>query len=512
VAADRDGSPVTPLPPDDGFPAFALGIEYAELGLAEAYAGTGATWAKTRLEAFAWGRIEPEPPVAGVHTHDWALTDAMVREYQGAGFLDIQSYLQPLSPWGSVSDAPLDNDPAPRPEHLDDYRAWVGALIERYDGDGHADMPGLLAPVRYWVVGGEWTGFWGSADAEGYLATLEATAEEAQAAYPEVRLGAIPFYLWDVFEGNEPSEAQIAERLADPNPIGRNPAAGIEVILDHPGLFDFVNVHSLGDYTEIAPLLRWLRAEMAERGYERPIWIDDAFPASFLANVTWPAFYPVTAENRQAVLDLLLDVARLEEPAHTEAAAWLYAYTASGAVKKVVTAVGEGAAGINLGNTEDWMHDSIASVRTFQVNLIGAAASMGMVEVSHPAGYQVDDTRVAGAPRPAWHAVGLLADRLGDGRFERVEAVGGLTGPRGYRFERGGAVMWVLWVEAGLVLPGEAEPSAAFELAVGPGTNELRLTHVITGQGESVPRMEVVAVSGETATVVLTTVPVIIAE
>jgi O-glycosyl hydrolase len=38
---------------------------------------------------------------------------------------------------------------------LDSYRRYVQQLVERYDGDGVEDMPGLRAPVRYWEVDNE---------------------------------------------------------------------------------------------------------------------------------------------------------------------------------------------------------------------------------------------------------------------------------------------------------------------------------------------------------------------
>jgi hypothetical protein len=36
-----------------------------------------------------------------------------------------------------------------------DYSAFVRAAVERYDGDGVSDMPGLTAPIRYWEIDNE---------------------------------------------------------------------------------------------------------------------------------------------------------------------------------------------------------------------------------------------------------------------------------------------------------------------------------------------------------------------
>ena len=43
----------------------------------------------------------------------------------------------------------------PREELMDDYIAWVKVCVERYDGDGKDDMPGLVTPCKFWQVGNE---------------------------------------------------------------------------------------------------------------------------------------------------------------------------------------------------------------------------------------------------------------------------------------------------------------------------------------------------------------------
>lgn len=78
-----------------------------------------------------------------------AAGDAWVAAVQGAG-------LEPLlmvSPWpgnetGKYTQAYLPSD-------MTAYSAYVTRVVERYDGDGVDDMPGLLHPVRYWEVDNE---------------------------------------------------------------------------------------------------------------------------------------------------------------------------------------------------------------------------------------------------------------------------------------------------------------------------------------------------------------------
>ncbi len=465
---DDDGDDDT-LPED--WPEFAVGVEYQQVGLGAAYADTGVTWTKTRLEAFEWGASEPDPPVDGVHTYDWSCTDAMILDAQAGGLVDVQSYLSPRNPWGSVDVSELlETDIMPAAEHMDDYRAWVAALIERYDGDGYEDMPGLLAPVRYWVVGPEWAGFWPSDDHEDYIELAEATAEEARDVFSQVRLGTIPLLFVTEFEGNEPSEAESEARMEASSDF-RNSTEGVHAILDRLDLFDYLCLHSLGNYTEVGPMLRWFRGQMSDRGYDLPIWFDDAFPMGPLANnLNFPAQYPVDGAQQDEIWSILEDIA-LMEPGYEELENWVHAHAASDTVKKLVTARAEGAIGIQIGNTEDWVGDDEPALRQATAAFIGAAGFMGMRDVDHSAGYAVCDERVAGDLRPAYRNVQLVMDKIGTQQFAVIEPMGDLEGARGYRFASAGSEFWVLWLEDGVFrLPGEPESPATYTFTVPPGS------------------------------------------
>ena len=492
----------------DDWPAFALGVEYSEPGLGAAYAPTGVAWAKPRLEAFEWGSIEPQPPEGSVHTYDWSCADAMVLDSQLAGTLNIQSYLSPRSEWGSVDVSGLINgDVAPAPAFEADFRAWIRALIERYDGDGIDDAPGLVTPVRYWVVGPEWTGFWPSDDHDAYLAFAEAVAEEARSVYPEVRLGTIPILLSTEFAGNEPSDAEIEDRLWSGTDF-RNSTEGVMAILDRPDLFDYVNVHALGHYTELPPELRWFRAEMAARGYDHPVWFDDAFPMGPLANyLNYPALYPVDADQQDALWEILVGIARFEDGWVADQD-WLRALIAAETVKKVLTALGEGAIGIQIGNTEDWVHDSDPESRYSFIAVIGAAAFMGLRDVDHSQGYTTCDERIPGDPRPAFRNLELLVAKLGDGDFDAVEPLGALEGMRGYRLVRGGDELWAVWHEDGVLrLPGEHESPVPHTFDAPAGATSATVTHAVTDPAAPPAVVEQVAVAGGQLQLDLSSVP-----
>ena len=83
--------------------------------------------------------------------------------------------------------------------------------------------------------------------------------------------------LYDVF-GGSPSGSEIQRRLVDPAPTFRNSTKGMLQIVDAADVWDYLNIHSLGDYTEIEPTIAWLRGQLAARELDRPIWIDERVP------------------------------------------------------------------------------------------------------------------------------------------------------------------------------------------------------------------------------------------
>lgn len=71
----------------------------------------------------------------------------------------------------------------PREELVDDYIAWVKATVERYDGDGKDDMPGLVTPCKYWQVGNEPPPF-----LKDYPKLLRLTYDAVKAADPDAKV------------------------------------------------------------------------------------------------------------------------------------------------------------------------------------------------------------------------------------------------------------------------------------------------------------------------------------
>ncbi len=80
---------------------------------------------------------------------DFARADRWVRTVQAAG---LEPQLM-VGPWPGNQTANYTRHYVP--EDMDAYTAYVRRVVERYDGDGVEDMPGLVRGVRYWEVDNE---------------------------------------------------------------------------------------------------------------------------------------------------------------------------------------------------------------------------------------------------------------------------------------------------------------------------------------------------------------------
>ncbi|QWR76084.1 hypothetical protein [Candidatus Magnetomonas plexicatena] len=117
---------------------------------------------------FKWDRPHPGPFNRNIierkkGVYDFTIPDAYVSEAQKRGisivatiwpFVDWdQEYWEGMQNWeastGWLADLPTSRY---NPHDIEAYSAFVKALVERYNGDGLNDMPGLLYPIMYWEI------------------------------------------------------------------------------------------------------------------------------------------------------------------------------------------------------------------------------------------------------------------------------------------------------------------------------------------------------------------------
>ncbi len=505
-AARAAGQDATLRPRREAGRGTAVGIEYVLLTPreriaveAQAFAGTGLTAAKHYAEHVEWGEMQAGPRAR----IDFSRLDAYVVEFQRAGFGDLVLCLKSRCRWAAREAGLLQfPNPTPKPEFMDAYAAWIEAVVERYDGDGRDDVPGLRWPVRHLEVGSEFSSYEPEPVAD-YLAILERAYRAAHRASGDVRVAHAAFLTIGAFDGRpEPGEAAYREAWGRmPSRIAaQHDYADVRAILDRPDLFDVANLHSLCDPYDLEDAVRWLRWEMAARNYDKPIVVSDTIPTSWIA--LGPA---TTCEGRTDRLGLLLrpakesDRCRLAEyftrlvKKDAETLRWTRGFVAADTVQRVVIAC------------------------SLDVELIDVAFNMDLPFLTEPplsAGAGV--SAWAGAlewrwnrivdRRPLYHALRQMMGHLaGHEAVRRVDV--GDPRARVYRIEKPGLETWVAWLEVDRpVLPGDVEPTLG--IALPAGHEVVSVEPVITRGGQERPDVREVRTEGGRLSITLDRVPV----
>jgi len=446
----------------DGTSSFTIALEYAIPGLAEDYTPTGLTYAKPQGIFGLWTYLEPEQG-----EYNWKPLDDLVVEYQRAGFSGIQLLISAESSWASISPPSLGNKGStlPKEEFADEYVAFVKAFVERYDGDGVDDAPGLLYPVHHYGLEREFTGYWPS-DAADYIQLAELAYPAIHEADPQAEVMTVAILMGDVFDG-DPDQTELNRRLSTPQKGIRKSVPEIQKILAACEYYDIIDFHSLGDYVEIIPTTTWLREQLEMNGCDpKPIWVGDGFSMSALVGYGGQPAWPGTDENLDQVIETLQLVANPKVDGHTEAKTWLYKLMAEGLVKKITVSAGVGLRGINIGNLEDWK-TNLPAIDAASVPLVGASMFMGMMDTrvtQQQSGQGLPPYRKAtGPPRPTFYALKLANEKLSD--FTSVEKIDLGDNVWAYKFSRPSGPLWVLWYDTGSIyFPGETPPDININL------------------------------------------------
>lgn len=295
-------APVAPLPPPPATGRFALGVNEA-VGVprrlldglaADALAAHLAQDARLTVALGARvvrGHTGAFPPVAFSEVdrpRAVDAADAWVRALQDAGLDGVGM----VSPWPANRTAQATDHYLP--DDLAAYTRYVGRLVERYDGDGLDDMPGLTRPIRWWEVDNEPDLKWvGAGDRTGicppaeYARVLVASATAIRAASPEARVlnGGIfrphadngEAYLRDVLAVDGARDAfDILSLHTYAEDDGDRLAAGIRraraLVPDKPVWVTETSVSSDPDPDHQARVLVALVARAAAEGAERLFW------------------------------------------------------------------------------------------------------------------------------------------------------------------------------------------------------------------------------------------------
>ncbi|MBI2926624.1 MAG: hypothetical protein HYY24_13090 [Verrucomicrobia bacterium] len=467
-----------------------IGVEYMLAGHANFFSTLGVPAVKPLPENFSWGKMQS----AGDQPIDFSVLDQFVRDCQGAGFSEIVLGLRSINPWASKSTL---FNPVPKPEHEAAYSRWVQSIVERYDGDGQGDLPGLRFPVRFYEIGVEFSSYEPEPVAD-YLRMLDHAHRAVKAASPDAQVLHAAFLTTTAFKDHpQPGEYESAFAAMDQR-IAYHSLADIRAVLDRPDLFDLLNLHALADPTEIEDMVAWLRWESARRGYTKPIMISDTSCEPFIAwgpadTATGPpeqlglVIPPATEADRPRLAAYFTKL--LDGDAATSD--WVRGFAASDMAKKIVIAAERGVVLLNAAFTEDL---ELLKLKALHAGA-GNAAWGGMARIELRL-FQPEP--VLAARYPNFFAVAQVQRHLrGYRSIRRVAAAD--PDVRIYHLRKPDTrELWIAWLAATKVfLPGDAVPTVEVELDVGepgPVTIEQLLTVANGSQPET---KEVPAATGQ---------------
>jgi hypothetical protein len=249
-------------------------------------------------DAVNWHKIEPNPPINGVHSYNWGAIDTIVYYTMLAGKkLDIG--IRPLSNWGTV--LPADSVPvsewamvmsAIKPDSLSDTAAWgmtarqawkefIFNFVERYDGDadGNPGIPNInksmiktltmgneVEAPGHFFAGNDW-------DPRGTMAKykeiLQLAYDTAKYANPDIIIArgkSNPGHIFD----DLPDDNTVYNRRKD---FFDSINAGLDL---GPDYFDVYTFNYNDNYTSLLGYSKWVKDRMQQRGFSKRFMVGDA--------------------------------------------------------------------------------------------------------------------------------------------------------------------------------------------------------------------------------------------
>jgi hypothetical protein len=407
------------------------------------FSKTGAGW--INFHEVAWNKIEPRPPSGGVHSYQWKKLDRAVKLWQKYDFRIVIT-LRMQNGWfgGPIRYKPemvkmpeivwKNSDRLPAPEYQADYKAWISALVERYDGDGVSDMPGLRYGVFHYQVGNEYVNpvYW-SGTLEDYGKLLKQTHSAAHSACPDVQIISNGIRWNDLFH-NDPKGERFEEVFksflltlpSDQWRAGwkraRTFTEGTVALSKH---YEILDAGGNGPYpTASAGYMNWVRKELQKSDDpSTAIWDMESRCEPQIHPNPMMFFHPQTALKGGP--ECLQIMKRPTNPKNQDAIAWYRAEQSRLLAQTFVTRFAAGFEKVFMGMPDDW--DKTAGAMATPNPFIGMADGQGN-------------------PWPAFFCLKLLVERL-DGFTVATKQVGA-KGVELYRFDFGDGrkPVWVAWL------------------------------------------------------------------
>ena len=239
-------------------------------------------------ENIIWSTIEK----TYLGERDWSRPDKFVRELQESG-ADLVLWLIPDKTSRKISGRKQDHYGYYPARFMNRWEKFVTDVVERYDGDGVKDMPGLKYPVRYYQLGNEWylVGESWKGTTNEYIETLKTTYKAVKSADPNTYLilneisDIDPYHVLSMAKSEDYEEQDILtlspeillKRLKAAAPQWQKNFDFVERILAATDYYDIAISHSNHDYKQVWYMTEFMKYLMTKNGgQERPIWSGDS--------------------------------------------------------------------------------------------------------------------------------------------------------------------------------------------------------------------------------------------
>jgi hypothetical protein len=484
-----------------------------------------------------WATMQPTP----TSPYDFSQSDPPVQTIGAKGFSVVWN-LRPTAAWSQLAnpdcvDGPGIDDCAPDAAHEQAWKDYIKAVVERYDGDGLEDMPGLTVPIEFYVMDQEvaFEGTEGSGDyaeALGYgfwddsipnlIRLHEITYEAIHEADPSglsklVGSGGLLFDLYSDFPNYPASNpgpgSTVSARLDGANPKGAIFRAGFDGLVQ---LLTALGDDSDGikcDYIEWHPHNGWRAIDQSlaliqQYAPSKPIFVDDMWSNMFARTSPlggWTEFIggeQIEGDFPNATVPDYVTLADGLKANNATIVNWYNAKGARGAVKSFTTALGAGAERVSFSGSND------PCAYQFLTSCLDQQAIFGWFGYSHLLGTKATNY----ATKPVYYTMKLLVDELQS--MTAVNRLGVSANPltRVYKFDRpSGGPVYVAWSEAGPVPADPAVPNGE-TVAIPVGTASVKLTRIVTAPGQTTPATQTLSAPGNELTIQLGFEPVFLEE
>lgn len=277
------------------------------------------------------------------------------------------------------------------------YTKFVKAVVERYDGDGINDMPGLRVPIKYWMVDNE-----PPHGLRDYAEFLKITYQTIKEADPDAKviIGGVAGL------GTPSSVSEYAKRFkSDYLPI-------LDELARFKGhYFDIFDFHwygnATGDYLMVRDIYKYIKQQLDERGLTPPggFWITEmgTYSGNPIPVRQLPDIDPQFQTERQQAADLVKR----------------YVYSIASGISKVFMA---------FGLKEGFKHDR------------GYFDFTGLI---YDGEYEND--RGKGVKKLSYYTYKKMTETLEGSDWKNIEIIREKNGIYIYKLLRNGKPIWVAW-------------------------------------------------------------------